>query len=247
VSPGSDASGSGNPDAGDSSAATEDGGTDGSIAADASDASVAVDASDASEPGSDASDAAQPGADASDASSPDAGADSSSSGDDASSPDAADEAGGEDAGDAAAQDAGFDAAALCSGFNLAGDAINGLGAVTSPAGATLNITTTNPSDNLVPVADTVVVTVTTSPIGVMENISIGYFTNVATTPVYVPMSLVPTTGGTNQEWQGSIPSGFTSGTDVSFWVVGNDYCKTIADAGSDYYSNGGSNYHYQTQ
>jgi hypothetical protein len=233
-------------DAGDSSPASDagtdssDGATPGNDAGDAGDSSAA-DASDGSSlDASDAGDASL--ADASDAAWSDDASDAAST----DAADAASEDAGEDASEDAADGAAFDAAALCSGFNLAGDAINGITATTSPGGTALNIVTTDPSQNQIPDGSQVIVTATTSPIGVMEDISIGYFTSASATNIFVPMTLVPTSGGTNQEWQGTIPA-VANATQVSFWVVGHDYCKTDADAGADYYSNGGSNYHYETQ
>ena len=92
-----------------------------------------------------------------------------------------------------------------------------------------------------------VVTATTSPIGVMEDLAVVYFTGTSGPDTSIPMSLVTgAPGATNQTWQALIPP-IAAGTQVQFWVVGHDYCKTLAEAGPDYYSNSGGNYHYETQ
>jgi hypothetical protein len=88
-------------------------------------------------------------------------------------------------------------------------------------------------------ADTpVTVTVWTAP--GMTSLSVMYWLNSDSSVVTpVPMSQNGTAADGLILWTASLPSE-SFDTDVTWWVQGNDECKTF----TDYFSNGGNNYFY---
>jgi hypothetical protein len=133
--------------------------------------------------------------------------------------------------------------ALCASYNESTNPIDQLAASTS-SGVVLNIATTDPTQNPVPANESVMVTVQTAPIGIMNDVSVAYQPAGAANPTFVPMTVSSSTGSV-QVWSGAIPP-LPAGEAVAFWVQGHDVCGLAADAGPHYYSNSSANYHYET-
>ena len=77
----------------------------------------------------------------------------------------------------------------------------------------------------------------------MENVSVVYTTDGFATTTQVPLALGARDAGARPD-AGSAPvPGEPAGTQVVWYLVGNDYCTTAPQ----YYSNLGANHHYMTQ
>lgn len=97
------------------------------------------------------------------------------------------------------------------------------------------------ASGLAPTGGTVTFDVWTAP-GVAF-ISVMYWLDAASGSVSaVPLGLSGTNGIGLDRWSGTLPAQ-SSGTSVTWWAQGTDVCH----AGTDYYSNGGNNYSYETQ
>jgi hypothetical protein len=76
----------------------------------------------------------------------------------------------------------------------------------------------------------------------VSTLSVSYWLNADFSNIQsVPLAITGVTGAGLDRWSGTLPAQ-SSGTTVTWWAQGTDVCHT----GTDYYSNAGNNYVYQT-